>query len=95
MSLKDQLGEENYAELLALVNPPSNTWQAWLRGSVKSWTAWFGAFLVAAPDILPQIAPQLEDLFTPNIYKRATQVIGILVILLRIKTTTSLPEKAK
>lgn len=95
MSLKEQLGDANYAELLALVNPPATSnLKAWLLGALKSWTAWFGAFLIAAPDLLPQIMPVAADLFGPDVAKRWMQIIGVIVILLRIKTTQSLTDKA-
>ena len=66
----------------------------WLKGSVKSWTNWFGVALIAAPDLIPQIAPNLQELLSPQHYKAAMQWVGILVILLRFKTTQSVKAKA-
>ena len=96
MALKDKLGDAEYAELLALINPPSETSatiKAWLKGALKSWTTWFGAFLVAAPEVLPALLPHFEEILTPDSYKRVSQIIGIIVILLRVKTTSSLQQK--
>lgn len=66
----------------------------WLRGAVRSWTVRLGAVALALPDLLPLIAPQLELLLDANAYKRTLQVLGILVIVVRFKTTTSLKDKA-
>lgn len=66
----------------------------WLRGAVRSWMIWLGAVAFALPDLLPLISPQLEQLMDANAYKRTIQVLGILVIVLRVKTTTSLKDKA-
>lgn len=96
MALKEKLGDEDYAELIGLINPPgSGPAMAWLKGALKSWTNWFGALLIAAPDIIPAIMPNLQELLTADSYKRVVQVAGIIVILLRVKTTTSLAEKGK
>lgn len=94
MSLKEKLGEEGYAELMEMQNPPSQT-KAWLIGAVKSWTTWFGGALVALPALAPDLLTQLQETLTPNQYRIAAQVIGFMVILLRVKTTASLVEKGK
>ena len=95
MSLKEKLGEDGYAELMALLSPAPSTWRAWVRGALKSWTTWFGAVLVAGPELLPALMPHFKELLTPDTYSRAVQVVGIVVMLLRVKTTTSLAEKGK
>lgn len=95
MALKEKLGEDGYAELMGLLMAPQPTVgiKAWLRGAAKSWTAWLGALLIAAPEVLPALLPHFEELMTPDRYQRFVQIIGIAVILLRVKTTTSLKDK--
>lgn len=92
-ALKDKLGDEAHAELMALLNPASPSWKQWLIGTARSWTNWFGAFLIAAPELLPQLLPQAEQLLTPDHYMRLVQWIGIVVIVLRFKTTQSVSQK--
>lgn len=67
-----------------------------LRGALKSLTVWFAALLAVAPDGLtlvqanfPTIAPFIPD----SMHSRAMQVIALLILLLRIKTTASLADK--
>jgi hypothetical protein len=107
--LKAKLGEELYEGLIAHIRRlEAAAWQrglrlgrgegweepaAWLKGALKSWTNWFGALLIAAPELLAQIAPHLQELLTPQRYARFIQIAGIVVILLRIKTSQSLKEK--
>jgi hypothetical protein len=93
MTLKEKLGEDGYIELLAMIQPPPSSTKAWIKGALKSWTAWFGSFLIIAPEALPTLLPQLQELLTPDAYRRAVQVIGIAVWLLRVKTTTSIAQK--
>jgi len=67
-----------------------------LRGAWKSLTVWFAALLAVAPDALlmlqanfPTVAP-----FVPEaLQSRTMQVIALLILLLRIKTTASLADK--
>lgn len=93
--LKEVLGQEAYDELQTMLTPAadSNSLKVWLKGAVKSWTAWAGAVLVAAPEILPQLAPHFQELMTPDRYHRLLQIVGIAMILLRVKTSKSLSEK--
>ena len=101
MALKDALGEEGYAELVALLQgqpaAPSklDELRAWFLGSLKSWTMRFGVILMVAPDILPELLPQLQEFMTANTYKRVLQFSGILMVLLRWKTKVSLIERGK
>jgi hypothetical protein len=92
--LKEKLGEDGYAELVALMQPEVSQLKDWLRGALNSWTVWAGTVMVALPEIIPMIGPELEALLTPDAYRRAMQVLGIMVILLRVKTTTSLKDRA-
>ena len=68
-------------------------WSVWASGLLKSWTVWFGALLLALPDLLPALSPHLADMLSENIFKRTMNVAGIIVILLRMKTTQSLTDK--
>ena len=72
---------------------PAKDWQAWVMGSVKSWTNWFGAVLIAWPAIQPQIQPLLEQTIGAKNTGYLVSLAGVIVILLRVKTTTSLKDK--
>lgn len=67
--------------------------KAWVLGALKSWTIYFGALLVALPDLVPLLAPDLQALFPPAQYDRLMRILGMIVILLRVKTTVSLAVK--
>jgi hypothetical protein len=69
--------------------------QAWLLGFLQSKTAWFGGLLVALPEILPMITPNLQALLSPEQYLRAVQIIGIVVIVLRATTKSSVSDKGR
>lgn len=67
-----------------------------LRGALKSLTVWFAAALAAAPDALlmlqanfPTVAPFIPE----TLQSRTMQVIALLILLLRIRTTASLADK--
>lgn len=67
-----------------------------LRGALKSLTVWFAGLLAIAPDALlmtqanfPTIAPFIPE----ALQSRTMQVIALLILLLRIKTTASLADK--
>jgi hypothetical protein len=94
------LGPDGYAELMAHVSAskpvpaaPSKPWDPLIVGLLKSWTVWFGGILVALPQIIPLISPTLQQALSANAYKNVTTVVGIIVILLRFKTTQSLQAK--
>jgi hypothetical protein len=91
--LKSVLGEDGMTELSALLAPQIPAWRAWTMGVLKSKTAWFGAALVALPDLITVLAPQLEQMLDANSYKRLMNIAGIVVILLRFVTSQSLKEK--
>jgi hypothetical protein len=67
--------------------------KAWLYGTLQSWTNWFGAMMVALPDILPLVLPNIQALTDETTYKRIVQIAGVIVILLRYKTKTSILVK--
>lgn len=91
--LKSVLGEDGMAELSALLSPPVSSWKTWLLGLAKSKTAWFGAAMIALPDLIPLLAPQFEQVLDANAYKRMMNISGMVVILLRFVTSQSLKEK--
>jgi hypothetical protein len=96
--LKAVLGDDGLAELIALIPQttpaaPPTPWSMWIMGLVKSWTVWFGGLLLVLPDLLPALLPQLQETLSANTYKRVANVIGIIVIMLRFKTTQSLQVK--
>lgn len=66
---------------------------AWLRGLAKSWTAWTGVLLAGGPEILDALAPLVSEQWGPDVWKRVLQVSGVVMILLRLKTTQPVPEK--
>lgn len=69
-----------------------------LRGLWKSWTAWFAGLLAAAPIALPMVQENFKS-FAPYIpdalESKFMQAVALIIVLLRIKTTTSLAEKGK
>jgi hypothetical protein len=106
--LKTTLGPDGYAELLAtlqqsqvatlaqarVVQPATATpMSPIITGILKSWTVWFGGILVALPQIIPLISPSLQQALSAHAYQNVTSVVGIIVILLRFKTTQSLQAK--
>jgi len=66
---------------------------AWVRGAVRSWTVWSGALLVALPELLDAIAPLVTEQWGADVWRRVVQITGVVIVLLRIKTTDSIPEK--
>lgn len=97
--LQAVLGDDGMSELEALLAQanaaPMVAWKAWAVGTLKSWTTWFGAGLLLLPDFLQQVAPQFEQALDANAYKRLMNVIGVIVIVLRFKTTQSLKDKGE
>lgn len=65
----------------------------WIRGMLKSWTVWAGVLVFALPDLWPLLRPELEALFGPIPTERLAHIIGIVMILIRIKTTMPIPER--
>ena len=66
-----------------------------LRGLLKSWTAWTSAALLALPEVLPMLQADLPGLLGPDAAARVMQVCGVLMLLLRLKTTAALADKAR
>jgi hypothetical protein len=69
-----------------------------LLGALKSATVWAAALLAALPDILPIVQQNFADVapFIPaSLHSRTLQVIALVMLLLRLKTNTSLANKGK
>jgi kynureninase len=66
-----------------------------LKGLCMSASAWFGAFIVAWPDIASVIGDNLTALLGANANNNIMRIMGIIVILLRLKTTQPVAEKVK
>jgi hypothetical protein len=68
-----------------------------LRGAWKSLTVWFSGILMVLPDVLPMLQsnfPTIAPFIPDALESRAMNVIALVILLLRIKTTTSLANKA-
>lgn len=59
---------------------------------LKSKTVWFGSILVALGAIQTYL-PQIQTLISADTYSIATAAIGVVVIVLRAVTSTSLNQK--
>lgn len=99
-NLKTALGSAAYAELREMFDAEFvAATQAkislgdYIRGLLKSWSVWFGTLLVAVPMMMPDIIPIIQDMFGDDITKRVVQAIGLITIVLRLKTTESIKEK--
>lgn len=66
-----------------------------LKGFLSSWTVWFGAVIGAWPDIAGALGENLTALLGTDANNTIMRIMGIVVILLRLKTTESLAEKGK
>lgn len=68
--------------------------QAAVSGAARSKTMWFGALLIALPQVWDVLAPVFTPLIgEPNVGTVST-VIGALVMVLRVFTTKPLHEKS-
>jgi hypothetical protein len=68
-----------------------------LKGAWRSLTVWFGGMLLLLPDTIalvqdqwPSIAPYIPD----ALESRVMNVLALVVLLLRLRTTVSLAAKA-
>ena len=93
--LKSKLTPEEYEIVMSAwrAKLAQNNPTAAIKGAVKSWTVWLGSALVALPELVPLLAPHLQDMLTPDLYKRVMQIFGLLVILVRFRTTQPLSAK--
>lgn len=72
--------------------------KATLKGSLKSWTVWFSSLLLALPEILPLVQSNFATIapFIPeSLHSRVLQLIALIMLVLRLRTTRSLAEKGK
>jgi hypothetical protein len=65
----------------------------WVQGGLASWTVRAGGLLVVLPELMEALAPLVTEQWGAEVWKRFVQVIGVLMILLRAKTTQPLPER--
>ena len=65
------------------------------RGSIRSWTIWFGALLLALPDIINQLGPDLLEVLGSDGYSRLLRIAGVAAIVLRFKTTQPIAQKGR
>ena len=92
--LKAALPAGVYDALMAKIQPKASTdWQAFAKGAMKSWTNWLGALLIAWPVIGPEVEPAMQNVLGSAVTNKLISVVGLLVILLRVKTTESLTSK--
>ena len=69
-----------------------------LRGALRSMTVWFNATMGTAAVALPVLqdaAPSLADYIPANVHHHLMGVVVIGNLLLRIKTNSSLADKAQ
>lgn len=59
---------------------------------LKSKTVWFGSLLVTLGAIQTYL-PQIQTLISADTYSIATAAIGVIVIVLRSVTNTSISDK--
>lgn len=72
--------------------------KAWLHGAVRSLTVWFSIILASLPDVLPLVQANFETLkpFIPDVLEsRWLNVIALVILLLRMRTTVSLADKGR
>lgn len=92
---------ENFAkfidEMQAAMNagrePPK--WVAPLKGAAKSWQVWTGGLLVVMPELQPALQPLITEWLGADAWRRTVQILGIVMILLRARTTMSLSQKGE
>lgn len=99
--LEEVLGAEAYAELIGMIRGRTADIKAWIKGFVASWSNRFGAALLVVPDIvnllpevIAQLEPELVETFGQGSVAMALRIIGAVTILLRMKTTKPLKERA-
>lgn len=58
----------------------------------RSWTHWAGYLAIILPEVIAWM-PTIEGTVDPEIYIRVTQALGLVMILLRNKTTTPIDQR--
>lgn len=70
--------------------------KATLRGALKSLTVWVSLLIASLPEILPLLQANFATVapFIPETaHSRVLQLIALVMLLLRIRTNTSLAQK--
>jgi hypothetical protein len=65
----------------------------WIVGLLKSWTVWAGVVLMAFPEWWPLAEPYVRQIVSPEHYTKLMPIVGIAMVLLRLKTKESITEK--
>lgn len=71
---------------------------ATLKGALKSWSVWFAALLAALPEVLPMVQANFATIapFIPTEkHDLWMRLIALGVLILRLKTNTSLANKGR
>ena len=84
---------DEVARVRAELVPTGPTWSDWLRGALASWTVWAGGLLLVLPELLDAVAPIITETWGADAWRRVVQIAGVVMILLRAKTTVPLPER--
>ena len=69
-----------------------------VRGALRSLTVWFAVALAAAPEALAQVQANFDAVapFLPKVMQpRLLQLVGLAILLLRLRTTVSLVAKGQ
>lgn len=64
-----------------------------LYGILTSFTVWLGMIVTTLPDWWPLVQDQLSGLLGTGAHDKLVRIMGILVILMRFKTSQSLADK--
>lgn len=67
--------------------------KAWLFGVIKSWTMWVAVVLMAFPEWWPLAEPYVRQLINPEHYTKLVPIVGLAMVVLRLKTKESITEK--
>ena len=72
--------------------------KATIKGAWKSLTVWVALCIGALPDAVPLVQANFATIapyIPPVLHSRALNLLALVMLLLRIKTTTSLAGKVK
>jgi hypothetical protein len=56
---------------------------------------WVGSIIVVLPELMEALAPIVTEQWGPDVWKRVVQLVGVAMIVLRAKTTVSIPERGE
>lgn len=71
---------------------------ATLRGLLRSLTAWVSVLLAALPEIIPLVQanfPTVSPFIPDGLHSRVLQLLALVMLVLRMKTNTSLADKGR